>query len=80
SSTLSSGEIESINLLQGGRISTQEGTKALVVWIDEVMVAAGDLHLLRDGPANDSEEESPADDSNVVGGYIVDNEAGLQQR
>ncbi|GKF92682.1 hypothetical protein Tco_0279401, partial [Tanacetum coccineum] len=41
--------------------------------IDEVMIAAGDLHLLQDGPADDSEEESPADVSNVVDGYMVDN-------
>nr|GFC91225.1 hypothetical protein [Tanacetum cinerariifolium] len=43
-------------------------------------VAARDLHLLRDGPANDSDEESPADDSDVVGGYMVDNGADLQRR
>nr|GFB40549.1 hypothetical protein [Tanacetum cinerariifolium] len=44
-----------------------EGTKALIEWIDEVRVAAEDLHLLRDGPVDDSKEESPADDSDVVG-------------
>nr|GEY91644.1 hypothetical protein [Tanacetum cinerariifolium] len=62
------------------RRSTQEGTKALVSWIDEVTVAAWDLHLLRDGLAYDSEEESPADDSDVVSGYMVDNRADLQWR
>nr|GEW34465.1 reverse transcriptase domain-containing protein [Tanacetum cinerariifolium] len=49
--------------------SSEDDSKAL---IDEITVALGDLHLLRDGPANDSKEESPADDSDVVGGYMVD--------
>nr|GEX84630.1 hypothetical protein [Tanacetum cinerariifolium] len=43
-------------------------------WIDEGMVVAEDLHLLRDGSKDDSEEESPAEDSDVVGGYMVENE------
>ncbi|GKE69083.1 hypothetical protein Tco_1527155 [Tanacetum coccineum] len=80
STTLSSGEIESLNLLRGGRRSAREGTKALIAWIDEVMVATGDLHLLRDGPADDSEEESPTDDLDVIGRYMVDNGADLQRR
>nr|GEY73120.1 reverse transcriptase domain-containing protein [Tanacetum cinerariifolium] len=58
--------------------SVREATKALVAWIDEVMVTAGDLRLLRDGLTDESEEESPADDSDVVGGYKVDNGADLQ--
>ncbi|GKE63729.1 hypothetical protein Tco_1514096, partial [Tanacetum coccineum] len=59
----------------GGRRSAWEGTKALVAWIDEVTVSTRDLHLLRDSLADDSEEESPVDDSNVVDGYMVDNES-----
>ncbi|GKC11416.1 hypothetical protein Tco_1008198, partial [Tanacetum coccineum] len=55
-------------------------TKALVAWIDKVTVAAWDLHLLRDGPADDSEKESPSDDSDVVGGYMVDNGEDLQRK
>ncbi|GKG48801.1 hypothetical protein Tco_0512948, partial [Tanacetum coccineum] len=46
--------------------------------IDEVTVVAGDLHLLRDGPVDDSKEESLADEPDVIGGYIVDNGADLQ--
>ncbi|GKD40101.1 hypothetical protein Tco_1260308 [Tanacetum coccineum] len=79
SSTLSSSEIESINLLQSGRRSAREGTKAPKIGIDEVTVAVGDLHLLRDGPTDDSEEESPTDDSDVVDGYMVDNSTDLQR-
>nr|GEY41207.1 hypothetical protein [Tanacetum cinerariifolium] len=58
--------IKSLNLLQCGRRSAREGTKALEAWMDEVTVAAGDLHLLRDGPADNSKEESPVDDSDVI--------------
>ncbi|GKD36648.1 hypothetical protein Tco_1252157, partial [Tanacetum coccineum] len=48
--------------------------------IDEVTVAARDLHLLRDGLVDNSEKESQTDDSDVIGGYIVDNGADLQWR
>ncbi|GKG57679.1 hypothetical protein Tco_0587277, partial [Tanacetum coccineum] len=60
--------------------SAREGTKALVALIDEVTIAAGDLHLLRDGLEVDLKEESPVEDSDVVGGYMVDSGADLQQR
>nr|GFC44074.1 hypothetical protein [Tanacetum cinerariifolium] len=68
----------SLNLLRGRRRSAREGTKALVEWIDEVMIVVGDLHLLRDGRADDSEEESLAEDLDIIGGYIVDSGADLQ--
>nr|GEV03576.1 hypothetical protein [Tanacetum cinerariifolium] len=57
------------HLARWKKISTG-GTKALVAWIDEFKVAAGDLHLLQDGRADDSEEESLVDDSDVVDGYM----------
>nr|GFD14873.1 hypothetical protein [Tanacetum cinerariifolium] len=59
------------------RRSAQKGTKAPKAGIDEGMVVAEDLHLLRDSSKDDSEEESPAEDSDVVGGYMVENEADL---
>nr|GEY33437.1 hypothetical protein [Tanacetum cinerariifolium] len=64
---------------------SQEGaivvsTMQKLVVIDKVTVASGDLHLLRDGPIDDSEEKFPADESDVIGGYMVDNGADLQWR
>ncbi|GJZ79104.1 hypothetical protein Tco_0643941 [Tanacetum coccineum] len=47
--------------------------------------STGDLHLLRDGPAECEDKciglsgESPDDDSDVVGGYQVDNGAVHQR-
>ncbi|GJW90269.1 hypothetical protein Tco_0167822, partial [Tanacetum coccineum] len=55
-----------------------------VTGMDNGAESTGDLHLLRDGPAECEDkcmglsDESPDDDSDVVGGYKVDNGAAHQ--
>ncbi|GJV45330.1 hypothetical protein Tco_1429866, partial [Tanacetum coccineum] len=61
-------------------ILARVGNNAHGAGIGKGTTAAGDLHLLQDGLADNLEEESPANDSNVVGGYMVDNGADLPRR
>ncbi|GJW05895.1 hypothetical protein Tco_1568318 [Tanacetum coccineum] len=76
----------SLNLLRGGKRSTRVGANDLITGIDDGTESTGDLHLLRDGLAECEDEcsglsdESPDDDSDVVGGYKVDNGAAHQRR
>ncbi|GKF86159.1 hypothetical protein Tco_0253986, partial [Tanacetum coccineum] len=52
-----------------------------IIGLDDGTESTGDLHLLRNGPAECEDEcrglsdESPDDDSDVVSGYKVDNGA-----
>ncbi|GKG28861.1 hypothetical protein Tco_0416226, partial [Tanacetum coccineum] len=75
---LASDEFESLNLLQGGKRLARVGGNDPVTGMDNGTELTGDLHLLRDGPAECEDkcmglsDESPDDDSDVVGGYKVD--------
>ncbi|GJW52794.1 hypothetical protein Tco_0096879 [Tanacetum coccineum] len=57
-----------------------------ITGVDDGTESTGDLHLLRDGPTECKDEcsglsdKSPDDDSDVVGGYKVDNGAAHQRR
>ncbi|GKD78059.1 hypothetical protein Tco_1340680, partial [Tanacetum coccineum] len=68
-------EYESLNLLRGGKRSARVGSNDPITGVDDGTELIGDLHLLRDGPAEYEDEcrglfdESPDDDSDVVGGY-----------
>ncbi|GKG55421.1 hypothetical protein Tco_0572061, partial [Tanacetum coccineum] len=69
-----SDEYESLNLLRGGKRSARVGAKDPVTSMDNGTESTGDLHLLRDGPAECEDkcmglsDESPDDESDVVGG------------
>ncbi|GKG58827.1 hypothetical protein Tco_0594597, partial [Tanacetum coccineum] len=73
SSSLTSDEYESLNLLEGGR-SARARAINLETRVDDGTKVVRDLHLLRDGPAegedesNDLSKDEPREDSNVVGG------------
>ncbi|GKB80381.1 hypothetical protein Tco_0947276 [Tanacetum coccineum] len=83
---LASDEYESLNLLQGGKRSARVGANDPITSVDNGTESTRDLHLLRDGLAECEDEcrglsdESPVDDSDVVGGSKVDNGAAHQQR
>ncbi|GKF75121.1 hypothetical protein Tco_0224565, partial [Tanacetum coccineum] len=83
---LASNEYESLNLLRGGKRSARVGANDLIISVDDGTESTGDLHLLQDGPAEREDEcrglsdESPEDESDVVGGYKVDNGAAHQRR
>ncbi|GKG48611.1 hypothetical protein Tco_0512758, partial [Tanacetum coccineum] len=83
---LASDEYESLNLLRGGKRSARVGANDLITGVDDDIESTEDPHLLRNGPAEYEDEcrglfdESPNDDSDVVGGYKVDNGAARQQR
>ncbi|GJX68016.1 hypothetical protein Tco_0303743 [Tanacetum coccineum] len=75
-----------MNLLRGGKRSTWVGANDLITGVDDGIESTRDLHLLRDGPAECEDEwsglsdESPDDDSDVVGGYKVDKGVAHQRR
>ncbi|GKF21626.1 hypothetical protein Tco_0070264, partial [Tanacetum coccineum] len=66
--------------------SARVGAKDPVTGMDNGTESTGDLHLLRDSLAKCEDkcmglsDESPDDDSDVVGGYKVDNGAAHQRR
>ncbi|GKG51882.1 hypothetical protein Tco_0544520, partial [Tanacetum coccineum] len=68
---LVSDEYESLNLLRGGKSSARVGANDPITSVDDGTESTGDLHLLRDGPAECEDEcsglsnESPDDDSDV---------------
>ncbi|GKG31713.1 hypothetical protein Tco_0426663, partial [Tanacetum coccineum] len=67
--------------LRGGKRSARARANDLTTGVDDGTELTGDLHLLRDGLEECEDEcsclsdESPDDDSDVVGGYKVDNGA-----
>ncbi|GKA91155.1 hypothetical protein Tco_0813025 [Tanacetum coccineum] len=79
-----SDEYESLNLLQGGKRLARVGANDHITGVDDGTESTEDLHLLQDGLAKCEDEcrgfsdESPDDDSDVFGGYKVDNEAAHQ--
>ncbi|GKG19019.1 hypothetical protein Tco_0376118, partial [Tanacetum coccineum] len=84
SSMLASDKYESLNLLRGSKRSARVGSNDPITGVDDGTESIRDLHLLRYGPAECEDEcrglsdESPNDDSDVVGGYKVDNGAPHQ--
>ncbi|GJT20230.1 hypothetical protein Tco_0878936 [Tanacetum coccineum] len=82
---LASGRIWNILNLFTRVVEIKQGMKLMIYdGVDDGTESTGDLHLLRDGPAECEDEcrglsdESPDDDSDVVGGYRVDNGAAHQ--
>ncbi|GKD26055.1 hypothetical protein Tco_1232269 [Tanacetum coccineum] len=79
-------EYESLNLLRGGKRSARVGANDLITRVDDGTESTRDLHLLQDSLAEFEDEcrglsdESPKDNSDVVGGYKVDNGAAHQRR
>ncbi|GJT46644.1 hypothetical protein Tco_0955359 [Tanacetum coccineum] len=75
---LASDEYESLNLLRGGKRLARVGSNDPITSVDDGTESTGDLHLLRDGPTECEDEcrglsdESPNDDSDVVGGYKLE--------
>ncbi|GJY78979.1 hypothetical protein Tco_0484780 [Tanacetum coccineum] len=76
--------LESLNLLRGGR-SARAGANDLKTGVDNGTKVAGDLHLLRDGPAegkdesNDLSEDEPRDDSYFVEIFDEESENKLEE-
>ncbi|GJU36675.1 hypothetical protein Tco_1185029 [Tanacetum coccineum] len=75
---LASDEYKPLNLLRCGKKSARVGANDPITGVDDGTESTGDLYLLRDGPAECEDEcsglsdESHDDDSDVVGGNVVD--------
>ncbi|GKB30298.1 hypothetical protein Tco_0869699 [Tanacetum coccineum] len=69
-----------------GKRSARVGANDTITGVDDGTESTEDLHLLQDGPAECEDkcrglsDESPNDDSDVVGGYKVDSGAAHQRR